>query len=1260
MAEATKNLPIRRRLKTASNQRVHNTFPYLGKRLAEGFISKGGQAKVKKLLPLVIVAFLPAVCLVVIKQTTCSAETGMEKMLPPVTAFDLNQNNTVTVSIVPVSSSVNVCNIFTVAIQLETVTQEVDAFDTYVDFETDYLQAKEIVSANTFELDFVKEINNTNGVVRYAGGSIYSCPSGTFDAAYIIFEATCKAETTLTFRDTLVCSKGITFPLHITSGTVEVLPNHPPSVTVNITPASPTANDDLTLNYEYYDLDGDPEGSTFIRWTRDSQLQSAFNDQKAVPSNITLPCEHWCVAVTPHDECEYGDAVEQCVDIGTCNKPPSALNVTISPSDPSAPEATIRHTALAEQVGLTVTYTYTDANNDTENKSLLQIRWYRNGKLQPAFNDQPTVPLDEIHPGETWHVTVRLHDGTEYGLPVQSNPVVVANANTGNHIPTVLTATIEPAEPESSDDLELTYIYTDTDGDPEGVSLLRWYRNGMLQPSYNGTTTIPAEYTLPGDEWYATVRPHDGEDYGLPIKTNVVQVSEPTVNTEPEIVDAYIDPAEPGDDDHLRLHYTYVDVDGDSEGDTLILWYKIKMDQIVLQEDYINLSVVPSNATKDGERWFAKIVPHDGKAYGIVVAAHSVTIGEEESNIPPKALNVYLSPASPCPDDSLELNYDYYDANEHPQGETEIRWTIYGNPGGYEDRTIIPAFATAVGQTWCATVTPHDGFDYGESVESNCVTITVDCDNTSPETQDAYIEPERPRSDQNLLLHYTFFDLDNDSQEDTQIHWYRDDDRQEEFDGWTFIPAEETEPGQQWYATITPHDGIENGTPITTPIVTINYPPQVTVGVELQLLHERQVLALTYDYYDADGDPETLSRIHWYCNDKHRSEYDGEIIVPANDTSVGERWYVKMAVHDGVEYGEEAKSNVLTIGKAHYLVYLPVVTRDYPPDSLTLISPAGGESWKTNSAQTIRWRTTGSVPYVSLCYTDNGFFTCDPIAVEIPNEGSYEWVVPNTPISPCAQMKIISVDDPLTVQDVSSCFIITRSSDPPSLILNAPTGGETLPMGEPYQIRWYRTGDVPKVTLTYSTDNFDTEHIIASEIPNTGSYTWTVPIDPTFFAQVRVVSGTISDTSGYFAIGCDKSKYWEENDTQSQACPLKFDETCNAYPDDLDDWYYVFLDQTSSLHVEVTNYVACGQVVVYPYNPNKTPRRDDPLANDGRGHKKMELPNEILPHALDHLKGQPMSSGLPPGRYLIRVYSSDDCTTSQLYHLTTTYEPIEH
>jgi hypothetical protein len=847
------------------------------------------------------------------------------------------------------------------------------------------------------------------------------------------------------------------------SHVINIRENTPPQiVTATISPASPTGdNDNLELDYIYHDPDSDPEGDTLVRWSRVQQLQPDFNDQNSISGDVTLPGEVWCAAVTPHDGLEYGELVEVCANVVFApNAAPQALNVIISPPTPN------------EYSGLELSYNYSDAENDPEDTAKTQLRWYRNGMLQPAFNNQDSISSGDTYPGETWCATVQPHDGYQYGAPGDSNCVLVASS--GNRIPQALDPTIAPVEPESNDTLELTYVYTDVDGDLEGNSLMRWYRNGVLQPFFNDRSYVSPDYTLWDDEWRATIRPHDGQDYGLPVEAEPVLVNESTANSPPRAINVRVIPSQPGDGDHLHLHYTYLDPDGDPEGNTMVLWLKVEGDQVVLQEEYDGQTVVPSSATTISETWFAKVVPHDGHEYGLVAAAHSVTVGEEPGNTPPQTHNVYLIPASPGLEDSLELHYEYDDADGDPEGATEIQWTRDGYiQHGFTGQTLIPSGATEVGQTWCATVTPHDGLEPGEPTTSNCVVITDTPINSPPEARDVYIQPNRPRSDQDLELHYVYFDPENDPGGNTQIRWFMNGVLQNEFSNLTTVPAATTKPGQRWSATVVPHDGLISGTLVSAPVVTVNSPPQVQeVEISPAQPQEHDILVLNYDYDDADGDMLNFLQVLWHRNGEHQPTYDGRRHLPASATSVGERWFAAVTAHDGFEYGQVIASNIVTIAAGPVVIhdiYLPLVLRNYETESLL-------------------------------------------------------------------------------------------------------------------------------------------------------------------------------------------DEYYEDNDTQDQAYPLNFGRVYQAYPDDQDDWYYVFLDQTSFLDVQVENYVALGQLVVYEPDPgNDPPRRV--IANDGRGLPTMALPNEDFAEALTHLPEAEPGTGLPPGRYYIRIYSSGDFSSEQLYRLITAYEP---
>jgi hypothetical protein len=95
------------------------------------------------------------------------------------------------------------------------------------------------------------------------------------------------------------------------------------------------------------------------------------------------------------------------------------------------------------------------------------------------------------------------------------------------------------------------------------------------------------------------------------------------------------------------------------------------------------------------------------------------------------------------------------------------------------------------------------------------------------------------------------------------------------------------------------------------------------------------------------------------------------------------------------------------------------------------------------------------------------------------------------------------------------------SSPTPSLTLTAPQGGDTWTAGTQEQIEWFSIGDLGNVRLEYSTDSFATSHIIEDSTANDGTYTWTIPDDPSTNAVVKVSSTltpTISDSSDVFTI----------------------------------------------------------------------------------------------------------------------------------------------
>ena len=105
---------------------------------------------------------------------------------------------------------------------------------------------------------------------------------------------------------------------------------------------------------------------------------------------------------------------------------------------------------------------------------------------------------------------------------IEVNPV--------NDAPTIENLAISPAVPDYSDNLVVTYSFSDVDGDTENGTVVQWYKNGELQSET--TNTVPFGSTLCNEEWYAVITPADGAASGISYASNSVTIC--GSNTPPE------------------------------------------------------------------------------------------------------------------------------------------------------------------------------------------------------------------------------------------------------------------------------------------------------------------------------------------------------------------------------------------------------------------------------------------------------------------------------------------------------------------------------------------------------------------------------------------------------------------------------------------------------------------------------------------------------------------------------------------------------
>jgi hypothetical protein len=175
------------------------------------------------------------------------------------------------------------------------------------------------------------------------------------------------------------------------------------------------------------------------------------------------------------------------------------------------------------------------------------------------------------------------------------------------------------------------------------------------------------------------------------------------------------------------------------------------------------------------------------------------------------------------------------------------------------------------------------------------------------------------------------------------------------------------------------------------------------------------------------------------------------------------------------------------------------------PSTIVVTSPNGGETWEVASTQEITWNSTGpnDVSHAIIEYSTNRGATWKNIVTSTVNDGSYNWTIPDTPSDNCI-IRITGLDMDISSSDISNgVFSIVL---PPSakITITSPNGGESCKVGSIHKITWTTIGNVNEVRIECSFNNGTSWVDIVSSIPNTGSFDWTVPDNPSNDCLVRI------------------------------------------------------------------------------------------------------------------------------------------------------------
>ena len=161
--------------------------------------------------------------------------------------------------------------------------------------------------------------------------------------------------------------------------------------------------------------------------------------------------------------------------------------------------------------------------------------------------------------------------------------------------------------------------------------------------------------------------------------------------------------------------------------------------------------------------------------------------------------------------------------------------------------------------------------------------------------------------------------------------------------------------------------------------------------------------------------------------------------------------------------------------------------------TITVTNPHGGENWVIGHTYTIKWNSNGISGTVGIKLFQNGS-SLGYIAQNVPNTGSYNWTIGSIigvgQISAGSHYQIQVKKSGVAAGLSTGEFTISNPSTALITVTN-PHGGENWVIGNTYTITWNSNGISGTVGIKLF-QNGSSLGYIAQNVPNTGSYNWTI------------------------------------------------------------------------------------------------------------------------------------------------------------------------
>ena len=453
------------------------------------------------------------------------------------------------------------------------------------------------------------------------------------------------------------------------------------------------------------------------------------------------------------------------------NSAPSIASVSVSPNP--------------AYVDDTLDCTYTGYNDPDGDPDLSTLEWTISGTTVGTGSSLSGV----FAKSDVVKCVVTPFDGSDAGTSLTGKRTI------DNSLPSISSVSISPGSAAAGDSLSCSASgFSDADGDSDG-STIEWTVNG----SSAGTGSTLSSGFVGGDDVVCTITPYDGEDTGTPLSDSLT-----IDNTAPSIASVSISPDPAYVDDTLSCTASgFDDPDGDADQST-IEW--------LISGTAVGTGSTLSGVFAKGDKVKCKVTPSDGLDDGSSVT-DTVTI----SNSPPVVSALSLEPDPAGAEDTLDCSYSFADTDGDSDSST-IEWFVNGGSAG--TGSSLSGVFIGGDEVECS-VTANDGDEDG-----NTVTASLIIDNGMPSITDVSISPDPATELDSLICTYSgYYDVDGDPDAST-IEWFVN--TASAGSGDTLTSGYVT--GDTVTCTVTPSDGLDDGSPLSAQVIIGYMGPQPAVG----------------------------------------------------------------------------------------------------------------------------------------------------------------------------------------------------------------------------------------------------------------------------------------------------------------------------------------------------------------------------------------------------------------------------------------------